>query len=161
MTGLDWIFVAVLMGSLALGAWRGLVSEVMSVLNWLLAFVMAQWLGPDVGQRLPVDGMSDVLRFALGFVLVFVVVALVGGLLVWMVTKLVASSGLQRVDRALGAGFGVVRGVILLLAMTVVVEMTPMKSSGWWRDSTVAGLSIAALKGLKPVLPDTMGKYLP
>jgi membrane protein required for colicin V production len=161
MTGLDWIFVAVLMGSLALGAWRGLVSEVMSVLNWLLAFVMAQWLGPDVGQRLPVAGMSDVLRFALGFVLVFVVVALVGGLLVWMVTKLVASSGLQRVDRALGAGFGVVRGVILLLAMTVVVEMTPMKSSGWWRDSTVAGLSIAALKGLKPVLPDTMGKYLP
>jgi membrane protein required for colicin V production len=106
-------------------------------------------------------GMSDALRFALGFVLVFVVVALAGGLLVWMLTKLVASSGLQRVDRALGAGFGVLRGVILLLAATVVMEMTPMKSSGWWRDSTAVGISNAALKGLKPVLPDTVGKYFP
>jgi membrane protein required for colicin V production len=161
MTGLDWIFVAVLLGSLVLGAWRGFVSEVMSVLNWLLAFFLAQWLGQDVGQRLPLAGMSDALRFALGFVLVFVVVALAGGLLVWMLTKLVASSGLQRVDRALGAGFGVLRGVILLLAATAVMEMTPMKSSGWWRDSAAAGISNAALKGLKPVLPDTVGKYFP
>jgi membrane protein required for colicin V production len=161
MTGLDWIFVAVLLGSLALGAWRGFVSEVMSVLNWLLAFVVAQWLGQDVGQRLPMGEMSDVLRFAAGFVLVFVLVALSGGLLVWMLTKLVASSGLKRVDRALGAGFGVVRGVILLLAVTVVMEMTPMKTGAWWRNSTAAGISVAALKWLKPVLPDTVGKYLP
>lgn len=161
MAVLDWIFVAVLLGSLGLGAWRGFVSEVMSVLNWLLAFVMAQWLGEDVGQRLPMAGMSDVLRFAAGFVLVFVVIALSGGLLVWMLTRLVASSGLKQVDRVLGAGFGVLRGVILLLAVTVVMEMTPMKSSGWWRDSTAAAMSIAALKGLKPVLPDTVGKYLP
>jgi len=161
MTGLDWIFVAVLLGSLLLGAWRGFVSEVMSVLNWLLAFVMAQWLGPEVGQRLPMGGASEVLRFAAGFVLVFVLVALAGGLLVWMLTKLVASSGLQRVDRALGAGFGVLRGVILLLAATVVMEMTPMKSSGWWRESTAAGISNAALKGLKPVLPDAVAKYFP
>jgi membrane protein required for colicin V production len=158
---MEWIFVAVLLGSLLLGAWRGFVSEVMSVLNWLLAFVMAQWLGQDVGQRLPMGEMSDVLRFAAGFVLVFVLAALAGGLLVWMLTKLVASSGLQRVDRALGAGFGVVRGVILLLAATVVMEMTPMKSSEWWRESTAAGMSLAALKGLKPVLPDVVGKYFP
>lgn len=161
MTGLDWIFVAVLLGSLLLGAWRGFVSEVMSVLNWLLAFVVAQWLGQDVGQRLPMGEMSDVLRFAAGFVLVFVLVALSGGLLVWMLTRLVASSGLKRVDRALGAGFGVVRGVIVLMAVTVVVEMTPMRSSGWWRDSTAVGISNAALKGLKPVLPDAVGKFFP
>lgn len=161
MTGLDWIFVAVLLGSLLLGAWRGFVSEVMSVLNWLLAFVVAQWLGQDVGQRLPMGEMSDVLRFAAGFVLVFVLVALSGGLLVWMLTRLVASSGLKRVDRALGAGFGVVRGVIVLMAVTVVVEMTPMRSSGWWWDSTAVGISNAALKGLKPVLPDAVGKFFP
>lgn len=161
MTGLDWTFLAVLLGSLALGAWRGFVSEVMSVLNWVLAFVLAQWLGQDVGAHLPMSGMSEVLRFAAGFVLVFVLVALAGGMLVWLLTRLVATSGLQRVDRALGAGFGVVRGAILLLAFTVVVEMTPLKTDRWWRDSTAAGVSIAALNGLKPVLPDAVGKYLP
>ena len=69
MSELDWIFLIVLLGSLALGAWRGFVYEVMSVLSWLLAFFLAQWFGMDVGQWLPMGGMSDVLRFAAGFVL--------------------------------------------------------------------------------------------
>jgi membrane protein required for colicin V production len=161
MALLDWFCVALLLGSLVLGAWRGFVYEVLSVLNWLLAFVLAQWFGQDVGQQLPMGGMSDVLRFAAGFLLVFVAVALVGSMLVWLMTKLVDSSGLRPMNRALGAGFGVVRGVILLLAATVVMEMTPMKTSGWWRDSKAAGVSKSALKGLKPVLPDMMGKYFP
>jgi membrane protein required for colicin V production len=161
MSAPDWIFVVVLLASLALGAWRGFVHEVMSVANWLLAFFLAQWLATDVGQRLPMGDVSDVLRFAAGFVLVFVVVALAGGLVVWGLSKLVESSGLKSVDRALGAGFGVLRGVILVLTATVVMQMTPMKTNGWWRDSAAAGISISALKWLKPVLPEVLGKYLP
>ena len=141
MSELDWIFLIVLLGSLALGAWRGFVYEVMSVLSWLLAFFLAQWFGMDVGQWLPMGGMSDVLRFAAGFLLVFVVVALAGGWLVWLLTKLVKKSGLQRVDRVLGAGFGVLRGMILLLAVAVVMEMTPMKTSVWWRASKAGSMA--------------------
>jgi membrane protein required for colicin V production len=158
---LDWVFVAVLVLSMGLGAWRGLVSEVMSVANWLAAFVLAQWLATDVGRYLPMGGVSEVLRFAAGFVIVFIVVALIGGFLVWVLTKWVESSGLRRVDRALGAGFGVLRGVILLLALAVVLEMSPMKASSWWRNSVSAEASVAVLKVLKPVLPEVMAKYLP
>jgi membrane protein required for colicin V production len=50
---LDWVFVAVLVASLMLGAWRGLVYEVLSVMSWIAAFVLAQWLAPDVAARLP------------------------------------------------------------------------------------------------------------
>jgi len=157
---LDWFFIAVLGLSMVLGAWRGLVSEVMSVLNWLLAFVLAQWLATDVGRYLS-SGLSEVLRFAIGFVIVFVIAALTGGLLVWVLTKWVESSGMRRVDRAMGMGFGLLRGVILLLAVSVVIEMSPMKVSDWWRHSYSAGLSVSMLKVLKPMLPDVMAKYLP
>ena len=40
MTTLDWIFVAVLLGSMLLGAWRGLVYEVLSLLGWIVAFAV-------------------------------------------------------------------------------------------------------------------------
>jgi membrane protein required for colicin V production len=143
-----------------LGAWRGLVYEVMSVLNWLLAFVLAQWLAVDVGRYLPM-AMSEILRFATGFVIVFVVAALAGGMLVWLLTKWVESSGMRRVDRAMGASFGLLRGVILLLAVSVVMEMSPMKMSDWWRHSNGAAMSVSVLKGLKPMLPEMMAKYLP
>ena len=161
MTGLDWIFVVALLASIALGVWRGFVYEVLSVLNWLLAFVLAQWLGDAVGQRLPIDTGSDSIRHVAGFVLVFVVSVFAGGLLVWGLPKLVERVGLRPVDRVLGGVFGLVRAVILALALAVLVQMTPAKNQAWWRDSLVADTSLWSLKKLKPVLPQGVGKYFP
>ena len=77
------------------------------------------------------------------------------------VTKLIAAVGLRPADRMLGAGFGLVRGVLLLLAVTVVVGMTPLHTSAWWTEATGPHITGAALKGLKPLLPQDFGKYLP
>lgn len=161
MPVLDWIFLAVLLLSMLLGAWRGLVFEVLSVLSWIAAFVLAQWLGPDVAQMLPLAGAAEVIRYVAGFLVVFVATVFAGGLIAWLVKQLAQAVGLRPADRALGALFGLVRGVILLLAATVVMEMTPLKSSEWWQQSRGAEVSTAVLKGLKPVLPEEFGKYLP
>lgn len=158
---LDWIFIAVLVVSLALGAWRGFVYEVLALLSWIAAFVLAQWFAPELAPKLPLGGASAAVRYALAFVLIFVLGVFVGGLLAKLVKKLFAAVGLQPADRALGAAFGLLRGVILLLAVTVVVELTPLKSSPWWQESMGAGVSMAALRGLRPVLPQEFGKYLP
>ena len=161
MATLDWVFVAVLVASLALGAWRGLVYEVLSVLGWIAAFVLAQWLAPDAAAWLPMGGSGEAVRYAAGFVLVFIAAAFAAGLLAWLVKKLVEAVGLRPVDRTLGAAFGLVRGGVLLLAMAVVVNLTPLRKDEWWTESAGAGVSNAALKGLKPVLPERFGQYLP
>lgn len=160
MPVLDWIFVGVLLASLVLGAWRGLVFEVLSVLTWVAAFFAAQWLAPDVAHRLPLAGAGDAVRYAAGFALVFVVSVFAGGLLAAVARKLFAAAGLQPADRALGAAFGVARGLVLLLAATMVIAMTPLRGSSWWQASVGAGVSMAALNGLKPLLPDALGKYV-
>ena len=161
MTTLDWIFVAVLLTSLLLGAWRGLVYEVLSLLSWIAAFILAQWFAPDVAPKLPMAGASEAVRYALAFVLVFVLSVFVGGLLASLIKKLFAAVGLQPADRALGAAFGLLRGVVLLLAATVVIGMTPLKASPWWQQSVGAGVTLAALTALKPVLAQEFGRYLP
>ena len=161
MATLDWVFLTVLVASLALGAWRGLVYEVLSVLGWVAAFVLAQWLAPDVAAWLPMGGSGEAIRYAAGFVLVFIAAAFAAGLLAWLVKKLVEAVGLRPVDRTLGAAFGLVRGGVLLLAAAVVVNMTPLQSGEWWTESKGAGVSTTVLKGLKPVLPERFGQYLP
>jgi membrane protein required for colicin V production len=161
MPTLDWIFLAVLVGSLLLGAWRGLVYEVLSVLSWLAAFVLAQWLAPDVALWLPITGGSESVRYAAGFVLVFIGAVFAGGLLAFLVKKLVAAVGLRPIDRLLGAAFGLLRGVLLLLAVTVVVGMTPLHTSAVWTEATGPRIAGVVLTGLKPVLPQEFGKYLP
>lgn len=161
MPVLDWIFVAVLVVSLVVGAWRGLVYELLSVVNWIAAFVLAQWFAPDVAQWLPLAGASEVVRYAVGFVAVFVAALFAGGLLAFLIRKLVAAVGLRPVDRVLGAVFGLVRAMVILLALTVVAGMTPMVKSPWWQESAGAGIATVVLHGLKPVLPEDFGKYLP
>lgn len=161
MPVVDWIFLAILIASLAIGAWRGLVYEVMSVVNWIAAFILAQWLAADVAQKLPMDGAGEAVRYAAGFALVFVLSVFAGSLLAKLVQKLFAAAGLQPADRALGAAFGLVRGLVVVLAATVVISMSPLKASDWWQESVGAEMTVAALKGLKPVLPDEFGRYLP
>ena len=160
MPALDWIFLAILLLSLLLGAWRGLVFEVISVVSWMVAFVLAQWLAPDVAQKLPMTGAGEAVRYAAGFVLVFIASVFAGGLVATLVKKLVTAVGLSPADRLLGAVFGVVRGLVFVLSATVVVGMTPLKSNDWWQASVGVGLASTALKALQPVLPEEFGKYL-
>jgi len=42
-----------------------------------------------------------------------------------------------------------------------VAGMTPVVNSPWWQESTGPGVATVVLKGLKPVLPEDFGKYLP
>ena len=161
MTGLDWILLATLLLSLLVGVWRGLVFEVLSVLGWVAAFFLAQWFAPWLASRLPADSWSEALRHAVAFVLVFVAAVFAAGLLASLLRKLTSVVGLRPVDRLLGAAFGLVRGLLLLLALTVVVEMTPLKASQWWRESQGAPLLSTVLAGLKPALPESFARYLP
>ena len=161
MLALDWIFAAVLLLSMVLGAWRGLVYEVLSLVNWVVAFVLAQWLALDASRHLPMGGASEPVRYAAGFLLVFIAVILIGGLLVVLVKKLTVAVGLNPLDRALGAMFGVVRGLLLLLLATVVVHMTPMKDSSAWRESVGAHVAGVMITSLKPVLPHELERFLP
>jgi|LakMenEpi03Aug12_release.lakeMendotaPanAssembly.Ray.scaffolds.fasta_scaffold409723_2 membrane protein required for colicin V production len=158
---IDSIFALILVVSLALGAWRGLFYEVLSLLSWIAAFMLSQLLATDLAQILPMGGAGEPIRFAAAFVVIFVIAAFAGGLLARMIQKLTAKAGLQSTDRALGALFGVLRGVILLLVLTAAVSMSQFKNSAWWKESTGVGIALAALQNLKPLLPEDVGKYLP
>ena len=160
MTAVDWVFLAVLTFSMLLGAWRGLVYEVLSVLGWAVSFYAAQYFAPVVAGWLPLQSSSETLRYAAAFVLVFTAAVFIAGLLAFLLKKLIESIGLRPVDRTMGAAFGLVRGVILLLAAAVVVDMTALEKSVWWQESKGAPVLNATLKGLKPMLPEQFAKYL-
>jgi membrane protein required for colicin V production len=156
----DGLLLTVLLLSVLLGAWRGLVYEVLSVASWVAAFVLAQAYADEVAVVLPLEGLSPPLQLAAGFLVVFIAVAFAGGLLAWLVKKLVASVGLRPVDRILGSAFGLARGVVMLLAFAVVVSMSPLRDAVWWQGSAVADLLVATLHAIKPLLPEPVARYI-
>ncbi len=160
MSAIDWICLGVLLASLLLGAWRGLIYEVLAIAGWVAAFLVARWAAQPVGLWLPMGESPESLRFAAGFVLVFIATAFLCGMLASLARRASRGLGLRAVDRVFGAAFGTLRGVLLLLLATALVRATPMHQEAWWRDSLSARWLEPALAQLQPLLPDAVGKYL-
>ncbi|MGQ0711604.1 MAG: CvpA family protein [Rhodoferax sp.] len=158
---LDWIALGGLLLSMVVGAWRGLVYEVLSLLNWFVAFVLAQWFAPLVAGHLPMAGAGETLRYAGGFVVVFVLSLMLGSLVAFLVRKLIAASGMRPADRVLGSLFGAARAMVVWLVVVLLVGMTPLRDTQSWTQAFAPRVGEAALAGLKPVLPQEFGKYLP
>ena len=161
MASLDWIFVVVLLGSMLLGDWRGLVYEILSLLGWVVAFMVARTWAQAVALWLPLDGWDMQLRYAAAFVLLIVGSLFAWGVISWLSKQLIEAVGLRPVDRTLGALFGVLRGGLLLLVLALVIQYTPMNKALWWQESTLAPWLTAALSFVLPALPQDWGQYLP
>lgn len=161
MSTTDWVLLAILLLSMVLGAWRGLLHELMSLAGWVVGFVMAQWFAAKVAVWLPLDGASAQIQYAAGFIVVFVAAMFATALLAWLLGKLIASVGLRPADRSLGALFGLTRGLVLLLAITVVLQMTGLARQDWWQASAAGPWLDTLLQGLRPMLPESFVRYWP
>lgn len=157
----DWVLLAVMGLSVAVGLWRGLVFEVLSLVGWLAAYIAAQMFSPAVAPFVPVGTAGGALNQAAAFALTFI-----GALLIWALASrllrfLIHATPLQWADRVLGGGFGLLRGAVLLLAVATIVSMTPAQTDPAWQRSQGAAWLTTLLYGLKPVLPDAIAQHLP
>lgn len=160
---LGWVDIAmacVLLFSLLAGVWRGLLFEVLSLMGWVVAYFGSQLLAPYLSPWVPVGTEGSRLHQVSNLVLAFVLLLLLWGLGARLVRMLVQASPLSGLDRLLGAGFGLIRGLLICLLAVLVVGMTPAARSAQWQDSELVPWMQVVLQGLKPLLPPSMVQYV-
>lgn len=160
MAALDWIALAVVAFSLLTGIWRGLIFEVLSLAGWLLAFWAAYAWSAELALHLPMGESREAWRLAVAFVIIFLGVVFVVGLVAALLRKLLAFIGLGPLDRALGALFGVARGLLLLLALAVVLRLVGFDQEPWWRESRSSVWLAQGLEAVEPWLPESFAQML-
>jgi membrane protein required for colicin V production len=158
MTGwptLGWIDIAMLaliaLSALA-GAVRGLTFEILSLLGWVAAWFAGLWLGPLIAPHLPVGAPGSALNGIAAVACAFLIVLILSGLAARAISALVGKTLLRPLDRLLGAVFGVLRGLLVLLALAIVVAYTPIGSSAAWRESHGAAWLNTILRELVPLV---------
>jgi membrane protein required for colicin V production len=120
LTALDIIVLLLVLGLGALGALRGFTSEVLSLGAWILAIIALKFLHAPATALLegPIGTRAGaaVLAFA-----IIALVALIGGR---MIARAIGGhakrSILGPVDRALGLGFGAVKGLVVATLLFLV-----------------------------------------
>jgi membrane protein required for colicin V production len=156
----DATLAGVLLVSVIVGMVRGVTFELLSLAGWVAAWFAAQWLAPAVAPHLPVGSPGSPLNHGAAFALTFVAALIVWSLVSRLVRLLIHATPLSVPDRLLGAVFGLIRGVVLLLAVTTVVGFTPLAKSAAWQQSRGAAALNAALQVLLPLLPPEVSKHL-
>lgn len=164
MTAFDYVVLAVVLASVLLGLWRGVVSEILALASWVVAFFVARAEGARVAGWIAEWGIAwlndPVWRLAAGYVLVFVAVLLVFGVGRLLVSLMLKAVGLGLVDRLLGACFGILRGVLVVLAGVLVAGMTPLPRAAWWQEAVLSPPLETAVLAARPWLPPDVAKRI-
>jgi len=161
-TSTDGVLGGLVLLSLLVGAWRGLVHELMSLAGWAVAYGLAQWQAQALAPQLPwlAEALPPV-RYAVAFGMVFVGSLVLWAWLSWLVRKVVETAGLRPIDRSLGALFGALRGALLVLIAAALVHLVGWRQAPWWASAQLPPWLDAVLLGLKPLLPEMLQSYLP
>ncbi|MCX7167506.1 MAG: CvpA family protein [Rhodocyclales bacterium] len=160
MTAFDYAVLTVIAASVLLGFWRGVVSEIMALAAWVAAFLVARAEASAVARWLSGQIAEPGMRLAVAYVLVFVGVLLVFAIARMLISLMLKAVGLGLLDRSLGAAFGVLRGILVVLVAVLVAGMTPLPKAGWWRDAMLAPPLETAVIAAKPWLPADAAKRI-
>jgi len=160
MTAFDFIAIVVVAISVGFGVWRGFVREVLSLLSWIASFWLARLFAGVVAGWMPSSWTHQGLRYAIGFIAVMLVSVLVLSLLSMLVVRLVKAAGLTASDRMLGAVFGVLRGLLIVVVLVLVGGMTSEPQEPYWRKALFSKpLQVMALWA-KPLLPEDIARRI-
>lgn len=159
MTWFDYAVLGVLAVSIALGVWRGLVREMLSLAGWVIAFLAANLLAGPLSETIT-SVMQPELRVLFAWLGIFALVLMLASLGAMLLAKVIKAAGLASTDRWLGALFGLARGLLIALALALVAGLTRFPAHPAWKESVFGAPLANAVVQLKPWLPPTLAQRL-
>ncbi len=133
MTGFDFVVLAILLVSLLIGLWRGLLYEVLSLLGWPIAFVLSKLFAGSIAPLLPM--VQEATRITAAYALLFIAALIAWGILTRLISRLLKSIGSDWTDRAMGGLFGVLRGGLVVLVLAWLAGLTQIPEQPFWRGA--------------------------
>ena len=118
----DWFILLVLLVSAGYGIARGFAREALSIIGWVSAFLLA---------NIAADAVSDLARnlidepttrYLLGWALTFIAVLMIFGVIAAFLSKQLRQPGFNVGNRLLGGIFGLLRGVIIVAAISILLR---------------------------------------
>lgn len=135
MVVIDWVVVAVLAVSTLISLKRGFVREALSLATWVIAFIVARLFSGNLATLLEGTVDTQSLRWIIAFAILFVGTIVIGAMVNHLLSEMVRVTGLSGTDRIFGMVFGLVRGLIILVAVVYGLQFTMLPQDAWWQES--------------------------
>ncbi|MDY6824699.1 MAG: CvpA family protein [Thermodesulfobacteriota bacterium] len=153
MNIIDMVIIAVLCFTTIRGIFRGLSSELASIIGLLGAFYAAFLFYPRVvamlPEHIPRGTFADIVGFTLIFLSVFIMISVLGLLIKFAL----CITMLGWIDRILGAAFGALKGIIFVSVLLFIIT-----SLG---SSSIPAVERSVLCGYAAIFSDAMADAVP
>lgn len=160
MTIFDYVVLFILVSSVVISTMRGLVKEILSLLGWIAAFIVANAFGAKLAPMLPSVLPGTALRLIVAFIALFLGVRVLMGLLALAIGALIEATGLSLADRGLGGLFGLGRGIVIVLAGVILCGMTSIPQQAFWKDALLSPIAESGARTVKPFLPAALAQHV-
>jgi membrane protein required for colicin V production len=160
MTYFDYAVLGIIGLSVLIGVMRGLLREVLSILGWIAAFLVAKFYTIQLSPLLPEAIPSDSIRYLAAFVILFLVTLLVTSLLAIALSQAFKLTGLGFLDRICGAFFGIVRGLMIVGVIVFLCGLTDLPKKASWSSSMFSAPLEAMVMAVKPWMPPALAERL-
>jgi membrane protein required for colicin V production len=160
VTIFDYLVLFVLFASVVISTMRGLVKEILSLLGWVVAFVVANAYGATLAPMLPAMIAGEAVRLMAAFVALFLGARILMGLLTLAVDALVRAAGLNLADRGLGGLFGLARGIVIVLFGVILCGMTSIPQQDFWKSALLSPMAETGARTVKPFLPAAFAQHV-
>ncbi len=156
MIAVDYVLIGIIAVSTLISLLRGFLREILSLVTWILAGALALMFTPQMASLLESTIEIPALRAVVAFVVLFVVVLILGGVVSYLINQVVKKNGLSGADRVLGLIFGLARGLVIVVVLVFLVGLTPMAQDEWWSGSMLVDALSRTTGWLERFLPDEL-----
>ena len=123
MNEVDTAILVVIVLSCVFGLWTGLIKEVLSLLTWIAALLVARVYSEGLSGLFVNVIDNSAVRYATAFVIIFIAIMVLGRLLNHQLSKLLISTTLKLADRVLGGMFGIARGALIVMVILFISSL--------------------------------------
>ncbi len=161
MSEVDLVILAVIVFSAIISFMRGFFREAMSLGTWVAAIAITLLFTSRFSVLLPIDTVqSPQARATISALSLFVGTLLMGNVINWVFGRIMSRSIVGKIDRFVGVGFGVLRGIIIVSLLVLAANLVPeLKQEVWWRDSGALPTFQKIAKSMHEKLPEGISQH--
>jgi len=157
---IDWVILAIVGISALISLVRGFVKEALSLASWVIAFFVARIFSGNLATLLENSISTNSVRWLVSFALLFVATLVVCAMVNYLIAQVVRITGLGGLDRVFGMVFGLMRGLMIVVALVYGAQLTMIPQDQWWQDSQIIPYLESIPDWARKTLPGAVNQVL-
>jgi len=129
----DVVLIVIMAIAVIVGIIKGMVRQLIGIAAVIIGFILAMTYFNRAAEFLSKYIKNEMFSRLLGFLALFFGVIIIGGILAWMISKLVRGP-LKFVNHALGAALGLIEGILICGVIVLAQMMFPVNQDHLYKS---------------------------